>query len=143
MLNLPDVRSVCFDNSAPRMAHGLVVGRLFVRAAFVDEYATGDLGDVPLAGLWIIETGACGVSACASFATALLIADEVSRLADDEQLSAASESGSVRRALPAELIEWIGFAESVDAAGLTPWHYREWLVKRESLEATLQDLSSD
>jgi len=143
VLNLPDARFVCFDNAAPRIARGLAVGHLFVRAAFIDEYATGALGDVPLAGLWIIEAGACGVSACASFATALLIADEVSRFADDERLSTVGECGGLRSALCRELIMWIEFAEEVDAEGFAPWHYREWLAKHESLETTLQALARD
>ena len=126
-IDLPDTSTVTFINGRVSSARGLRVGVLFVRASFAGEFSiehrTGRR--CTESGTWIVEIAdsEIGIISVRAFATALLIADEISRFAPE--LEHARTFASVERALRRVMI-WVGLAQQCEARGEAIPGYREW-----------------
>lgn len=138
MIDLPDELVIGFPGHrcAPRRVRGLIIGAILVRATFPDEHTVDCAGFiVSAAHRWAVDHHLLpGARYCdvASFSTALLLADELSRFApgDIERVRTVPELG---RAVGPELGRWIGYVCDVDAelavddgCGLAPMDFRAW-----------------
>lgn len=134
-LELPNRRVVSFDvlNSSermpPRLAMGIEIGRLFVRAAFEDEIAYTTNEHVSLEGFWVLECGDVGVMAARSLALVLLAADEVSRWCADALELAIESPERMVDVLGHDMIRWLEYISECESAGRQPLDYRRWMAR--------------
>lgn len=127
---LPDTANVRFANAhgGTRVAQGLRVGNVFVRAAFANEraYVTGTGEIISAHGLWVVELprAQIGLAFARSFDAALLMADELSRWWP--AMHDATTLAEIERLVTDELVAWMRHVQDEDRDGRTPHDYRRW-----------------
>lgn len=127
---LPDLAEVvCGQHGGVvRIAHGLWIGRIFVRATFDDETAihVHTRKRVNVQRRWVLDLPGTQISLvrCRTFDVALQIADELSRNAPG--IHEARTLSEIESSVPKSVVQWLTYAQLAEGKGEAPMSFRDW-----------------